>query len=121
MKRVFLILIFGLALLNGELITILDNGVERKIEAQPPEEFVAMGIDFQNSEIVVKFKDSSVDIESFINKYKLSLKNRLQIGFFIFKNSSNVNDKELIEKIVKEEREVVKTIRPNYNFGVTPR
>jgi len=101
----------------SQIITVVDKGVVRKIYIKDNKSFLARGMQQNNfSQIIVAFKDAS-KIKEFAKKYKLSLKKRLKTGYFIFINNSNLSDSELILKIIKEQKDIIKTIRPNYGFG----
>jgi len=122
MKKLLILSILVTSFSFSQIITIIDKGVERKISV-PDINVKARYISdtSDNRGIIVLFKSSSVDIKKFSNEYNLKLKKRLSIGYYIFKNESNLNDIELISKITKEEKNIIKTIRPNWALGMMPR
>jgi hypothetical protein len=70
--------------------------------------------------IVIQFTDpETVDIETFEEKYRLKLKSKMVIGYYIFQNRSKLSDIALIEKILKEETGI-KTLKPNWKKHKRP-
>lgn len=63
--------------------------------------------------IIVKFiDDKRIDIKAFEAQFDLVLQEKLQIGYYIFKNNSSFNDFDLIEKIMQSEKNI-HTIKQN--------
>jgi len=118
-----LILITALATLSyAEVITVIDNGVERKIEVNASVKQKARMVNGQGSDIIVAFKKGvKVDIASFEKKYNIKLKKRLIAGYYTFSNDSNLTDLKLISKIVQGSKSIIKTVRPNWGFNNRPR
>ena len=72
--------------------------------------------------IIIAFKKGvHVDLTAFSRKYSIELQKKLSIGYYIFQNKSNLSDLELIATIQKENKNRIKTIRPNWGFHNTPR
>lgn len=124
MKKLALILLMATAS-YAEVVTIIDNGVERKINISTVNSGVKARMVSRKKEshnLIVAFKKGSkVNLSDFAQKYNLKLKKKLVIGYYIFLNESSMTDIELIEKISKENRAIVKTIRPNWGFNNKPR
>jgi len=120
-----LLLAITLATLSfSQIITIIDNGVERKIslpETNSQEDMKSrmVGTRENNSPgIIIAFKKGvKINIKEFETKYNLSLKKKLVIGYYIFLNRSTLPDVKLISNIAKENRDIIKTIRPNWGFN----
>ncbi len=123
MRRVISIVLLLATLTEAKVITIIDNGVERKISIPtPPAGVNARMVQSESKSIIVAFKKSvNVDIEAFSAKYGLELDKKLSIGYYIFKNQSGLSDLELIATIQKENKNRLKTIRPNWGFNNRPR
>jgi hypothetical protein len=118
MRIIFLVALTLISLnleLESKLITVLDNGIERKINIGDDTAFEATDVN-SNREILIKFK-SSVDVDDFAKRYGLVLKKKLSIGYYIFLNNSSTSSEELILEIIKRDRDLIKTVRPNYAFG----
>jgi len=119
MKKLLILSILATSFSFSQIITIVDKGVERKINI-PSQNVKARYLNNKSSGILVLF-NKNIDIKNFKNKYSLELKKRLSIGYYIFENNSNLNDIELISKIYKENKSSIKTIRPNWALGMMPR
>ena len=118
MKKLLILTILLISYTFGEVITIVDNGIERKIyiaSKNNPRSVI------KDKGLIISFKKENVDISSFVSEYKLKLKKRLSAGYYIFINDSKYTDAELISKISKEKKDIVKTIRPNWGLGMIPR
>ncbi len=119
MKRLFIIALMLITTYSfGEVISIVDNGVVRKIYVSSKNGARTV---MKERGIIISFKEKSTDISSFASKYKLKLKKRLSAGYYIFVNNSDISDIDLIKKISNESRDLVKTIRPNWGLGMIPR
>ena len=125
MKKLALILLMATAS-YAEVVTIIDNGVERKINLPTTSSNVharmVVGTRKEAPGIVVAFKkDAKVDIAEFAKKYNLKLKKKLIIGYYIFANKSSMPDVKLIYKISQESKGIIKTVRPNWGLNNKPR
>lgn len=122
MKKVILVALLLATYSYGKIITIIDNGVERKISL-PTKSVGAQAriVQSKSNGIIIAFKKGvNVDIAAFASSYGLQLKKRLSIGYYIFQNQSAQSDLELIGTIAKERRDTIKTIRPNWGFNNKP-
>ena len=121
MKKLALILLLATAS-YAEVVTIIDNGVERKIEIAESNSSAKARMVQESTGVVVAFKKGAkVNLSEFAKKYNLKLKKKLVIGYYIFLNESSMTDIELIEKISKENRDIIKTVRPNWGLNNKPR
>ena len=125
MKRGLILIALIATFATSQIITIIDNGVKRKISIpDSTNSFNARVVDGSYSsrtkELIIAFKNSNIDINSFAKKYNLELKKRLIKNYYIFINNSNLSNSSLILKIYNEQKEAIKTIRPNYGFGNMP-
>ncbi len=122
MKKITLFLLFLIMAIDAKIITILDNGIVRKIEIDSTYKMEARGINpTQQKGLIVKLQ-KGVDPLAFAQKFQLKLKKALKIpNYYIFENKSDKSDLELIAKIIKEAKEKIVTIRPNYSFNFLPR
>jgi len=119
MKNLALTLALLITLGTSKIITIIDNGVERKINIEVNTSIVkTRSVNSKSKGIIIAFKNSQVNVLEFSKKYKIKLKKRLKIGYYIFENNSLNSDIELISKILKENKKLIKTIRPNWGFGM---
>ena len=118
MKKLIVLALILISYSFGEVITIVDNGVERKIYINSQNDPRSA---IKEKGIIISFKIKDLDISSFASEYKLKLKKRLSAGYYIFINESKYSDIDLISKISKEKRDIVKTIRPNWGLGMSPR
>lgn len=109
---------------KGEGITVLENGKTKKLIILKDDKLNNISVNSANSSkqgIIVSFKDSSkVDLESFENKYNLSLKTKLLIGYYIFYNNSEYSDTEVIEQIISQE-DNLDIVKPNWKMHNTIR
>ena len=123
MKKIVLISILSI-FINAQIVTVIDNGVERKIYLPEPKSKVharMIGKKSPNSPgIIIAFK-KKVDIDKFAKKYNLKLKRKVINKYYIFANMSTLPDVKLIAKIAKENNTTIKTIRPNWGFSNKPR
>lgn len=124
MKKLALILLLATAS-YAEVVTIIDNGVERKINLTTSNSNVnarMVGSRVEAPGIIVEFKkDSKVNVAQFAKKYNLKLKKKLIIGYYIFSNKSSLPDVKLISKISQESRDIIETVRPNWGLNNKPR
>ncbi len=113
--------------LFGSSITIIDNGIKRKLIVpkmllEKQEGINARGtnsqIPFTKRGLLIKFKDSNIDLEAFAQKYGLKFKRKLSIGYIVFDNISQKSDVEIINEILANEKDNIKSIRPNWPLGV---
>jgi len=118
MKKILLLALIA-TFSFGKVVTIVDNGVERKISI-PSSNIKARYISSEPTTIIVAFK-GSVDIDRFEKKYRVKLKKSLSAGYYIFINNSKYSDIELISIISKESKTIIKTVRPNWGFGMIAR
>jgi hypothetical protein len=118
MKKISILALLLISYSFGEVITIVDNGIERKIYINSKNDPRSV---IREKGIIVSFKSNDIDISNFASKYKLKLKKRLSAGYYIFINNSKYTDIDLIKKISKESKDIVKTIRPNWGLGMIPR
>jgi len=73
-----------------------------------------------DSYILVKFqKDKDVNIEDFEKKYGLKLTKKMKIGYYIFKPTSQKDILDIINEILTNEKDI-KSIKPNWRYGVKP-
>ena len=123
MKKAIAIVLLFASLSQAKVITIIDNGVERKIAIPTtPNGISARVIESRQKSIIIAFKKGvHVDLTAFSRKYSIELQKKLSIGYYIFQNKSNLSDLELIATIQKENKNRIKTIRPNWGFHNTPR
>jgi len=123
MKKIALTITLLATFASAEIITVIDNGVKRKISIDTPTNGIkARMIDSvqEKKEIIVAFKKGA-DINEFAKKYNLELKSKLAKKYYIFKNNSSLSDTELIAKILQKDIKTVSTIRPNWGFGFMAR
>ena len=112
-------------------VKIKDGGIEQTILVEIKKEgesnssmssqSATATVDKLNSKvgIVIDFKNLPLPIEEFEKLFNLKLKEKLQIGYYIFDNQSTLSDIELIDAILKSDmRESLKTVRPNWEMGV---
>jgi len=114
-----------IALLNtlvfGKIITIIDNGVKRKISIPTPTfQARALGDKKEKKELIIAF-NKKINILEFAKKYNLELKRKIGKKYYIFKNTSSQKDIELMQTIMSQEKNLIKTIRPNWGFGFKAR
>ncbi|HGZ70015.1 MAG TPA: hypothetical protein ENL00_03260 [Nitratifractor sp.] len=123
MNKLASIVLLIASVASAQIITIIDNGVERKISLpSAPNGVNARAIQTEQKSIMVAFKKgAAVDIAAFSSQYNLVLTKKLSIGYYIFKNKSSLSDITLISLIQKENRARLKTIRPNWGFNNMPR
>ncbi len=110
---------------NFELIKVREGNRTRNMIV-PIEDVALTGITQQsalNSKLnskdglLITFKDKSIDIEAFEKKFNLKLQKKLQIGYYIFKNSSKFTDIILINSILaSKEGSKIETIKPNWKM-----
>ena len=123
MKKIALTITLLATFASAEIITVIDNGVKRKISIDTPTNGIkARMINSvqKKKEIIVAFKKGA-DINEFAKKYNLELKSKLAKKYYIFKNNSSLSDTELIAKILQKDIKTVSTIRPNWGFGFMAR
>jgi len=118
MKKISILALLLISYSFGEVITIVDNGIERKIYINSKNDPRSV---IKEKGIIISFKTDSIDINSFSAKYELKIKKRLSSGYYIFINNSKFSDIDLIKKISKESKDIVKTVRPNWGLGMVPR
>ncbi len=122
MKKIAYFLVF-ISLLDAKVITILDNGVQRKIALPiPPNGMQARMINTsQTNELIIKLK-KGVNPNEFAKKFSLRLKKILKLpNYYIFKNESGKSISMLIVQIIQKSKDEIQTIRPNFCFGLIAR
>jgi len=127
-KKLLILTLIASQFSFAKIITIIDNGVAREIsidsEGEKGKNSARGAMDCSEEklkEIILSFKkDSKVDINNFSKKYNLKLKKRLRTGYYIFINKSKESSLKLISKIIKEQKDSIKTIRPNWALGMHP-
>jgi|GEM_PF-1523521 len=112
---------------NYTEVTILDKGVKRTIhipkESNLTSKISTYDITKSGSKegVIVSFGDTStLSINEFETKYGLKLKEKLVIGYYIFKNISDKSDTEIINEIIENESDV-RTVKPNWKKKNQPR
>jgi Mor family transcriptional regulator len=121
MKRILTVAILTMVA-NSQIITIMDNGIKRKIYLPDNKTDIlarSTNSNHPKKELIIAFK-KGVNIEEFAKKYNLKLKTTVVKKYYIFKNRSNLDAGSLIAKIVVNESNI-KTIRPNWGFGFKAR
>lgn len=69
--------------------------------------------------IIVSFKDDTTDIDTFASRFNIKLKVKLEVGYYIFENSSAYTDIVLIQNILSDAiSSKIDTIRPNWPMDV---
>ncbi len=122
MKKILLIILATL-FSYGQIITIIDNGTERKIDipnqsANRARKIIKEGA----SGIIIAFKKGiKIDIKNFAKENNLKLRKKLIAGYYLFDNISTDSDILQILKIAKKNRLKIKTIRPNWGLNNKPR
>ena len=121
MKKLLALTLLSSSFGFSQIVTIIDKGVERKISI-PSQNIKARYTQAQsdNRGVIIAFNDN-IDINNFEQKHSIKLEKKLTIGYYIFKNNSNLNDIALISKIIKTEQNKIKSIRPNWALGMMPR
>ena len=115
-------------------VKVKDGGVERTILVEKKEsvkevnlvnsasEQKSSELDKLNSKVgfIVKFKDNISDIDAFMAKFDIKLKEKLSIGYYIFENTSNDSDIVLMQNILSDEiANKIDTIRVNWPMDVS--
>jgi len=80
-------------------------------------------LDKLNSKIgvILEFKNSMIDIKTLEERFGLKLKEKLEIGYYIFENVSSLTDVLLVSKILASDmNNEIETIRPNWPLEVVP-
>ena len=111
--------------LNFELIKIKENNTTRSMLV-PVEEIDLTGITREtavnnklNSKdgLLINFIDKNTNIEAFELSFNVKLKEKLQIGYYIFENNSASSDMVLMNTILaSNEGENIETIKPNWKM-----
>ncbi len=121
MKRLTILALLFTTFATSKIITILDKGVERKIYIPTHEGAKARMVNEKAQKgIVIAFKSDNIDITELEQEYSIKLTKTLTAGYKIFTNNSNLSDIELIAKLTKEKKDIIKTIRPNWGLGMMP-
>ena len=121
MKKLLIIAVL-VALSSAKVITVIDNGIERKVDINTTLKQKARMVNGQGSDIIVAFKKGAkVDIANFEKKYNLKLKKRLIAGYYIFSNNSKLTDLEVISDIINRSKSIIKTVRQNWGLNNKPR
>ena len=67
--------------------------------------------------LVIAFTDKNIDIEALEAHFDIKLKNKLQIGYYIFKNNSKFSDIELMNTILNSKYgKNIDTLKPNWKM-----
>jgi hypothetical protein len=105
----------------GKIVTIVDNGVKRKLFIPEPK-INARAIDSKKvkKELIISFAEK-IDINDFEERYNLKLKRKIGSKYYIFKNNSNLDDITLMQEIIENNTSIIKTIRPNWGFSFQAR
>jgi len=111
--------------LNFKLIKVRE-GNRTKNMIVPIEDVTLTGITQQSAlnsklnskdSLLITFIDKNTDIEAFEKRFNLKLQNKLQIGYYIFKNSSKFSDIVLMNSILaSKEGANIETIKPNWKM-----
>ena len=99
-----------LSFANNKTVIIVDNKVKRVISIDNSR---------SNNGFIIDFKKGA-DIDKFALKYHLKLKKKMQIGLYIFNNNSNKSDLVLLQDILKNDKNIIKSIfinSANRNFA----
>jgi len=68
--------------------------------------------------LILSFNNQNINsIDDLEDKYSIKLKYKLSIGYYIFDNNSDLDDIELVEKIIQNENNI-KSIKPNWKLNV---
>jgi len=121
MKQLLIVALIS-AFSFGKIITIVDNGIKRKI-AIPDNTISARATNSSletKKELIISFA-KEVDIKNFSKTYKLELKKKIGSKYYIFQNNSTLDDVSLMQKIIEDNSTLIKTIRPNWGFGFQAR
>lgn len=114
--------------INYDFITILDNGVKRKVKVLKTDipntsepalrTYKATTNATTNSGVIVSFKDTNtLSLDEFEKKYNLELKTKMLIGYYIFYNKSSKSDVEIVSEIIQNETNV-RTVKPNWKSNM---
>ncbi len=127
MKKILITALVATAAFSQNL-TVIDNGVKRVIsipsapKAPTFQVRAVEGIKKDGPGFIVAFKKGvKVDIDNFAKKYNLKLKKKLIAGYYIFVNKSTLPDVKVMYNIMQENRDILKTVRPNWGFNNKPR
>ena len=111
--------------LKFELIKIKENNTTKNMLV-PIESVDLTGVSRQslvdtqlNSKdgLIIVFIDKNIDIEAFEISFNVKLKEKLQIGYYIFENNSKFSDVVLMNTILKSKQgQNVETIKPNWKM-----
>lgn len=67
--------------------------------------------------LLIKFLDNSKEINLFEKQFSVMLKEKLQIGYYVFMNHSSLSDMALMQKILaSSEGKNIETIKPNWKM-----
>ncbi len=121
MKKILISLSVLATVTYAQIVTIIDNGIERKIFLDTNKNSARSII--KNSSIIISFKKDNINLDKFAKKYNLKLKKVISTKskYYIFINKSKYKDIKLIKLISKENKNIIKTIRPNWGLGMIPR
>jgi len=111
--------------LKFELIKIKENNTTKNMLV-PIESVDLTGVSRQSSVdtklnskdgLIIVFIDKNTDIEAFQISFNVKLKEKLQIGYYIFENNSEFSDVVLMNTILKsKQNQNVETIKPNWKM-----
>jgi len=110
---------------NAEMMTIIDKGVKRTVPVNALEKKDSLQKSTSKTKhqkgLLVRFsKGAEVNIEDFEKKYDLKLKQKMQIGYYIFKNKSKESDLTVMNRIIENEKDI-DSIKPNWKKNNSPR
>jgi len=107
---------------NHTEATILEGGIKRTILIRKDSTLSAKSTTPSTKQgVILSFwDDNSVSVGDLERRYGLKLQEKLMIGYYIFENISDKSDMEVVEAIIKDERDI-KTVKPNWQKENTPR
>lgn len=109
---------------NYKKVQIKDNGIIQTILVEVEENNSTLSTQSTNNDklnskdgLIIDFQNLKLSIEEFEKLFNLKLQETLKIGYYIFENTSELSDIELIDIILQSEiKENLKTIRPNWKM-----
>lgn len=110
---------------NFEFIEIKENNTTKSIPVSI-EDVNSSGISREstldnklNSKdgLLITLIDKNINIEAFENRFRVKLKEKLRIGYYIFENNSALNDIALMNSILNSnDGQNIETIKPNWKI-----
>jgi len=96
-------------------VTILDKGVKRKRYVSEKSRGMSTRSAVSQKGLIVSFKKGTdIDIDHFASTYGLKLKVKLPTGYYVFENISGEDDGVIGERIIRNEKSKVSTVKPNW-------